>query len=367
MAAKAKQAAPKQVDPELLQAALAKAVATGDIINFRLIFASFSPGRIDSTERFEDAKYAYLQPSADLQNEPRYRDARQLLNSPEIRAHIEREIAAKRPAQLPYEPLLMLADNAVRLGKYTSAAQAYEILRIRRRMQELFYDQGDAALESGDMPTAVTAFRTAAALDYDYAGFPEPMPKVPDYQKRALIVHARYPARTEDSIPLMPESDLVNRLTEFLLNDAEAMARLAERPLDVRTKFAVELVRQVDPEWDAFLDRYAAACSQTRSIGEALLRKDGKPSGVSLEEEIAEQQTGAPRDVMATLLGQHLEPGDWWEYLKELALRHPASIFFISRQLVGENEVLLPRYRAGSALVGALGLKQADAQPAQPA
>lgn len=367
MAAKTKQLAPKQIDSARLQAALAKAVAEGDIVNFKLLFAAFSPGRVDSPERFEDVKYGYLQPSAELEKLPRYREALQLINATETWAHTERELAAKRPAQLPAEPLLALADNAVRLGKYTSAAQAYEILRIRRRMQDMFYDQGDAALKANDLSTAVRAFRIAAALDYDYAGFPEPMPKVPDYQKRALMVHARYPATTEDSVPLIPESDLVDRLIEFLLNDSEAVTRLREHPVELRTKFASELVRQVDSNWQEFVGQYAAACQQTRAIGETLLREDREARGVSLEEEIAEQQLEAPQDVMATLLGRGIDPGDWWEYLKEIALRHPAAIFFISRQLVGDSEILLPRYRAGSKLVEALGLKQAEAaQPTQP-
>lgn len=361
MAAKPKELAPKKVDPNMQRAAFAAAVASGDVVNFRLLLSSFSPGRLDSTERYEDAKYRYLQPTEALQKEQRYRDALALLESPAIRDHIERELAAKRPAQLPSEPLLMLADNAVRLGKYTSAAQAYETLRVRRGMQDVFYDEGTSALGANEVAKSVTAFRIAAALDYDYAGFPEPMPKVPDYQKRALIVHARYPARQEDSVPLMPESEQVNRVIEFLLNDAEAIARLREHPVDLRTKFAVELVRQVDSEWGEFEERYAAACVLTRTIGEALLRKDRQAKSVSLEEEIAEQQTEeAPEDVMATLLGRKLEPGEWWEYLKEIALTHPAAIFFISRQLVGDREVLLPRYRADSKLVEALGLKQRD-------
>ena len=55
--------APTPVDPELLRKALAKSVATGDIVCLRFLFSPFSPGRPDTTERFEDPKYAYLQPN----------------------------------------------------------------------------------------------------------------------------------------------------------------------------------------------------------------------------------------------------------------------------------------------------------------
>lgn len=356
MAPKSKPSAAKRVDPSMLRSAFAAAVAAGDMVNFRFLFGSFSPGRPDSSERFEDARYACLQPAPELQRDPSFALAAGLLDSQPVRDHMARELAAKRPAQLPWELVLMLADNAVRLGKYTSAAQAYETLRIRRRMQELFYGEGKSGLAARNLEIAVRGFRIAAALDYDYAAFPEPLPKVPDYQKRALIVHGRYPAKPEDLLPLMPESDHVNALIGFLLNDSVAAAWLSEMALELRISFAAELVRQIDPQWDSFVERYGQACTLTRTIGEALLQRDRKARGGGLEVEIAEQQIGSPSEVMARMLGTEIEGGDWWEYLKEIAYRHPAGIFFMTRQLVGDREVLLPRYRANSLLGAALGV-----------
>jgi hypothetical protein len=48
----------KTVDKTMIEGALAKAVCNGDIVNFRLLFAPFSPGRSESTEAFETEKYA---------------------------------------------------------------------------------------------------------------------------------------------------------------------------------------------------------------------------------------------------------------------------------------------------------------------
>ena len=43
------QQAQKTVNPDLTARALAKCVADGDIVNFRLVFAPFSPARAVST------------------------------------------------------------------------------------------------------------------------------------------------------------------------------------------------------------------------------------------------------------------------------------------------------------------------------
>src|SRR5690606_12280615 len=116
--------------------------------------------------------------------------------------HVQTELEANRPAQLPSDLLLMLADNAVRQGKYTSAAQAYELLRIRSRMQDEFYAAADRALDENDVARAVRGYRAATGLAYDYAAFPEPLPEVPDYQTRALLLHGEYPTRPDDCVAL---------------------------------------------------------------------------------------------------------------------------------------------------------------------
>lgn len=357
MARKKKAAAVKLVDEALLKSAFAAMVASGDIVNFRLLFGAFSPGRVESTERFEDSKYEYLQPSQELRESDAYRKAEELFAVPEQRDFVWAELAAKRPAQLPWEPVMLLADNAVRLGKHTSAAQAYELLRIRRRMQETFFDEADAAIGKGDLAAAVQGFRIGAALAYDYGAFPEPLPVVPDYQKRALMVHGRYPQSPDDGVAVLPSEEHTDALIAFLLNESEAVVRLRKQPEDTRVEFVCALVRQVDPEWDAFAERYREACVMTRTIGEALQHKD-KGREATLKDEIAEQQAGELATVMAHLLGHELPSTEWWEYLKQIANRNPAAIFFITRQLVGDREVLIPRYRGGSRLPEALGLAQ---------
>jgi len=364
MARATAQPVPKKVDLDLVARALAKAVADGDIVNLRLLFAPFSPARADSTEVFSDGKYGYLLPGNN-NGGPAFDAALKAVKQDKVWAHVQRELAANRPAQLPAELVLLLGDNAVRTGKWTSAAQAYELLRIRRRMQEEFYAQGLAALSAGDVPRAVRAFRTGAGLGYDYAAFPEPMPAVPQYQTRALMMHGTYPARPEDSIALLDPELHAQIALDYLLYDTEAAGRLHALPLETRLAFLRELVQQADPAWGKFVAQFTEACKLTHAIG-TRLQKSSANQPETLADEIAEQQSSDPWDITRSLLGRSIDGGAWWQYLKELAFEHPAAALFISRQIIGEVEILMPRLRADSPVSKALGLADAVVRPSAP-
>lgn len=354
-----KQAALPPVDPDLLDKALAKAVREGDIVNFRFMFSPFSPGREDSPEQFDTDKYAYLLPDGELEQDPRFQEALAAAREDKVRTHIDGELHASRPAQLPSELLLLLGDNAVRAGKYTSAAQAYELLRVRQRMQDEFFAQADAALEAGDVAKVIRGYLIATGLAYDYAAFPEPLPGVPDYQTQALMLHAEYPNALEDCVAMQEPETHVRTALAYLLRDPEAAARLDARPLDVRVACVVELVRGTDPEWPAFAARYREACAMTRDFGERLERAEAGPSesDQSLAEEIDEAFGEDPRRITGHLLGRAIPNGEWWQYLKDLAYEHPAAVLFVARLAVGDYEILVPRHRSDAPLVGALGLR----------
>lgn len=355
--------APKVVNQDLVARALAKSVADGDIVNFRLIFAPFSPARVDSSERFEDGKYGYLLP-AQGETSAAFEAALKAVKSGETWAHAQRELAANRPSQLPAELVLLLGDNAVRTGKWTSAAQAYELLRIRRRMQDEFFTQGAAALEAGDMPRAVRAFRVGLGLGFDYAAFPEPLPLVPQFQTRALMLHGQYPQRPEDCVALLDADMHVQVALDYLLYDTAASSRLRDVSPQMRLEFLREYILQSDPEWKTFAANFSEACTRTMAMSTRSQQVGGQP-GSALAQEIAEQQSDDPWEITRALLGRSIEGGEWWQYLKELAYEHPASVLFISRQIVGEDEVLMPRLRGGSLVPSALGLSApAEAKPA---
>ena len=195
----------KIVDLELTAKAFAFAVMTGDIVNFKFLFSGLSPVRAWTSEQLETEKYEYLLPNADAESTAAYKGAYVAVRSDETWAYIQAELGAKRNAQLPSELVLMIADNAVRAAKYTLAAQAYESLRLRRKMQAEFFKQADEALAQGDIPKAVQGYRIATGLSYDYAAFPEPLPKVANYQSDALRIHGRYPERAQECPSIMPE------------------------------------------------------------------------------------------------------------------------------------------------------------------
>lgn len=347
------------VSQDTIDKCLAKAVSEGDMVNFRLLFLSFSPLREDSQEDITRPKYQYLLPEDE--HDKHYKAAMAEINTPLMHEIIKRELARKGPAQLPSELVMLLADNAVRLGKFSTAAQAYELLRIRNRMQEMFYEQGEAALEAGDIKRAVKAFRIAVGLEYDYAAFPEPLPAFPKWPTRALMLHAVYPARIEDFLCLQPLEIWLKVSLTFLLANAQAAARLEKRPQEQQVAFFVELVHQIDPDWKKFAERYKKAAELVREIGERLkrdaehIRKEGETLEEVIEDLTAEVD---PQEVPATLVGRRIEPGEWWQYIKDLAYLHPAGILFVSRQLVSkDSEIIMPRHVAGNPVVKALGLE----------
>ena len=348
----------KVVNPESAAKALAKAICDGDIVNFKMLFLPFSPARASSSERFEDEKYAYLLPRAEEENHPRFRDALALARESATWAHIQNQLESERPAQLPSSLLIPLGDNALRLGKYTSAAQAYELLRIRQRMQDAFFEAAERALDAGDIARAVRGYVIAAGLDYNYAAFPEPLPAVPNFHTAALMLHGEYPKKPEDCVALQEPEAFLRTAFGYLLHDTAAAARLESRSLGTRIAFLKALVEHLDPQWSSFVKRYREACAMTREFARRFERTAGRTgeTGGSLADEIAEQGGEDPRSIAAHLLGRTIPGGEWWQYLKELAYMHPASALFVSRQLAGEHELVIPRYRGDSPIAPALGL-----------
>ena len=223
--------------------------------------------------------------------------------------------------------------------------------------------QGLAALDSGDIRRAVRGVRIGASLAYDYAAFPEPLPMVPQYQSKALMLHALYPVRPEDCLALFEPEAHVQAALNYLLVDAVTAGRLQSTPLEKRVEFVKALVLEIDPDWQHFTQRFADACRLTLEFGERS-RRIGRHEAETLQDEIEEQQADDPWEITRTLLGREIPRGSWWQYLKELAYEHPASILFISRQMIREHEVLMPRLRAGSPLAPALGLVDVVAESA---
>ncbi len=371
MAARRRTAEDTPVPQEIVDRCLAFAVAEGDIVNFRFLFFPYSPLRHDSTEDIETPKYAYLHPVDE--DCPRFREALARTSSVVMHDRVQKELDKKGPAQLPAELVLLLADNAVRLEKYTAASQAYELLRIRRRMMEEFFVQADKALDEGDLPRAVRGYRIATGLEYDYAAFPEPLPAVPNYQSQALMLHAEYPRQPEDSVALQLPDVHVKTAIAYLLLNAEAAARLEKRSLDTQLDFVAELIRQRDPNWPEFAKRYVEACAYLDDLGERWRQakepeateegEDGEGAAteskeITLADEIEQEQSEEQlAHVPELLLGRSIPEGEWWQYLKDLAYTHPASVLFIARQMVSKDiEILVPRYHTESPLVKRLGL-----------
>ena len=288
------------VSQETIDHCLAKAVAEGDIVNFRFLFVSYSPLRDNSTEDIQTEKYAYLR--EDVEKDARFEAALAAVGAPATQQQVQAQLKKNGPAQLPADLVTLLADNAVALGKFKAAAQAYELLRIRARMQKAYLEQADVALQ--------------------------------------------------------PPEIHINVALGYLLLNPELAARLESRSQEERLAFLVELVHQIDPAWSEFVSRYHDACRLVEKIGARLQQQSNKVTTDTLAEEIeAQQQEEDPAEIPQILLGRALDDGAWWQYIKELAYAHPAAPLFVVRQFVTKDlEIVMPRYVKESPLVKALGL-----------
>lgn len=350
-------APPVAADPETTATSLAKAVAEGDIVNFRMIFAPFSPARDYTSEDFASSKYQHLLADDEIAGTAEYTEALRAVKDDGTWNHIQSELSESRPPCLASGLLMLLADNALRRGKHSAAAQAYEMLRIREEMQSEFAAEANRLLEAGEIERAVKGFDIAAGLNYDYAGFPDPLPLVNDYQTRALMLHGEYPPRPQDCVAAMPAERFVEIAFNYLLNDRGLAKQLLEHTLENQLAFLYALIHLRDPEWDEFATRFKEACALLERFAGTLVPgaagNNGKPS---LQNEVDAEQAGDPWVLPVALLGRELEDAQWWQYLKELAVKHPAAPLFIARQLMGEVEILAPRLSADSPIPKALGL-----------
>jgi len=344
----------KAVDMDLVARGIAKTVAEGDIVNFRSIFLSYSPARTSSSESLATSKYKHFAAKDGQDQSELFKKALELVQDEAIWKHIIEELSANRPPQLPWELLMELADNAIRLGKFSSAGQAYEQLRMRRKMQEMFLQQGLTHVSENNFSKAVKAFRIGAGLGYDYAAFPEPLPNMPKHATRGLVLHGNYPAQPEDSVALLSEEPHCLAAIQFILDCDEIADSIESIPLEYRNEFLKELVKQSDPEWDQFAERYQSACTMVEDFAKRM--RDQHETSAGLANEIEEQQGHKPEAIMSTLLGRTIPEGEWWQYIKELSYTHPAGILFIARQWIGDHEILMPRLRGDSSLPKLLGL-----------
>lgn len=342
----------------LIDECLAYAVAEGDIVNFRLLFMPSSPFREDSPEDASTPKYDYLFPESP--EAPRYRQALALVREPEISRFVREQLARKGPPRLPWQLVLALGDNAARLGKYTAASQAYELLRVRRRTQDLLLDQADERLRQGDIDTAVKGYVIALGLQYDYGAFPEPLPAVPDYQERAPALHTAYPATPEQTLALQSDDTLCRTALGYLLPYAEFSTRFQQPDPETLISFTAALIRALDVDWTAFTTAFKQA-ERLAAAHQPLFDKMNSYAPdvleVLAEEVVSEPLLPELRSIPALLSNAAGENREWWHYVKVIAFHHPGAALFLARQRLSANEeIIVPRYREDSALAKLLGL-----------
>lgn len=346
------------VSQAVVDTCIANAVAEGDIVNFRFLFMPASPLRKNSPEDINTPKYAYLFPEDETAQ--RYQQALRLVQQSKITDYVQTQLEKDGPPQLPWELVMALADNAVYLGKYTAASQAYELLRLRRRMQEMLLDKADALLQQGSMESGVQGYVIADGLDYDYAAFPEPLPAVPNFQERALRLHGVYQHGAKNALAMQEDKVILTAALNYLLANPELSQRLNGLSDENRLEFVVLLVRYMDDRWDEFAQCYRQA-TQIVTRHKSLIDKINtySPEALDLlfEQLLDSEQMAELKMVSALLLGDEETERSWWQCIKNLSYYHPAAALFVSRQrLSAKEEVVIPLCNPESVLAQKLGL-----------
>lgn len=346
----------KVIDFTMLDRCLAFAIATGDSVNLRFLFMPASPFRQDSSEEINQSKYAYLIPD---EESAEMAEALKLVEQPEISRQVRAQLSKKGPPQLPWELLQALADQALRLGKYTVASQAYELLRIRRRMQEIFLDHADAALDGGAFYEAAQSYKIAAGLQYDYAAFPEALPSVLNYQENALSLHRNYPQTPEEGAQ-SDDSALCRSILHFLMQGAEFLQRLDGHDPKVVLQLTVEVIRCLDPGWEAFVSAFQESLVIVAPFAKQFERINSytqEALEVLLEEIFTDEQKETLRGLASLFAPGAPEGEEWWLTMRTLAYHHPGAVLFVRRQrLSATEEILIPGVVADSELARLLGL-----------
>lgn len=346
----------KVIDDSLLDRCLAAAIATGDIVNLRFLFMPASPFRVDSSEDISQSKYAYLLPEEENKE---MEEALQLVQQPEISRQVRAQLEKKGPPQLPWQLLQSLADQALRCGKYTAASQAYELLRTRRRMQEIFLDQADAALDRGAFYEAAQGYTLASGLQYDYAAFPEALPAVLNYQEKALSFHGSYPLTTEDEATT-DDKVLCRSSLQFLMQGAEFLQRLDVREEKELVQFTAEVIRCLDPEWDSFVSAFhesLALVEKYEPLFKHINSYTQEALEVLLEEIFTDEEKEELRRIAPLFAPGAPEGEEWWLTMRTLAYHHPGAVLFVRRQrLSATEEILIPECSRDSELARLLGL-----------
>ncbi|NLN92644.1 MAG: hypothetical protein GX130_04940 [Candidatus Hydrogenedens sp.] len=345
----------KVIDDALLDRCLAAAIATGDIVNLRFLFMPASPFRPDSSEDISQSKYAYLLPK---EEKGEMDEALQLVRQPEISRLVRAQLAKKGPPQLPWELLQSLADQALKCGKYTAASQAYELLRTRRRMQEIFLDQADAALDGAAFYEAAQGYTIASGLQYDYAAFPEALPAVLNYQEKALSLHRAYPPTTEESET--DDSALCRSILQFLMQGAEFLQRLEGRDGEVLVQFTAQVIRCLDPQWEHFVSAFHESLAIIKAYETLFTRINSytqEALEVLMEEIFTDEQKEELRRIAPLFAPGAPEGEEWWLTMRTLAYHHPGSVLFVRRQrLSATEEILIPECPRDSQLARLLNL-----------
>ncbi|HNZ49469.1 MAG TPA: hypothetical protein PLQ42_10590 [Candidatus Hydrogenedentes bacterium] len=346
----------KNIDYALLDRCLAAAIACGDIVNLRFLFLPASPFRRDSSEDISMSKYAYL--LAEEESDA-LEAALRLVQQAEISRQVREQLEKKGPPQLPWELLQALADNALRLGKYTAASQAYELLRTRRRMQEIFLDQADAALDRGAYAEGARGYKIAAGLQYDYAAFPEALPAVLNYQEKAVTLHGKYPVVLEGET-LSDDRALCRSSLLFLLQGADFIQRLENRDDESLIQFTAEMIRCLDPAWDRFVPAFQEACRLISPFAELFSRINSytqEALEVLLEEIFSDEEKETLRGISQFFAPGIAEGSAWQLVMRTLAYYHPGAVSFVRRQrLSASEEILIPALPDTSRLAQQLGL-----------
>ena len=304
---------------ELKRLVIANAVATGYTFAFHDLFSRLA----EVSDKGDDAgvgpeilgHIGYLLPSDEAAASPEFAAAMELVEQLE-----------PRDDAVPAALLEQTARQAVALGKFAYAEDAYKLLGIKKEMVGLYAQSGEQLLREDKPKHAAMAFFVAASIE-DPIG--------PHYQYLGFELHTECPAEPEKCVTALPIELLVDAAIRVLLTNEP----LAER-----------LIASARPEQKGYILATLAACrdldlpglvENLRAASAELSRiDDGKPDDYSR--------------IGPMLLGRQTASEQAWQYLREFCFEHPLGSLCVCVKIIKNTPVLVPVIRDGKPLIDLL-------------
>ncbi len=272
--------------------------------------------------------------------------------------------------------LANIAQNALRLKKFSFASKAYDELDEKEQVISNYMKEGGSLLEGDKIQQAAESYLIAAKLAYDYK-----QRFGPDFQQRGLQLHADCMNQPEKCITASTDiQNIIDEGIKYLLDNQAIAEKLLQQPQPAKKSLLKALAQLQDSNYHAFAENYKAAVQKlketTQDYEEGKIsdefrmeevqeaEEQHKSGGLSSEElenikqkKLLEDNWEKVLDIQQTLLGRAMVGDNVLQYIRELLWEHPVSALVVCIKYEHQPKaVVTPAMQNSTSLMELLGL-----------